>query len=126
MHTDKQRDRYRAQRGDLIRIPSPFSGNLNRIDGSTRGLTEAMRFDNFQRGASVREQGGDRRLTMINLIREDVQSRRLVYENEEIGGWEHVQFLGEFMVRECPLVQMMTSDKAIDLESLAGLLGTSL
>ena len=47
---------------------------------------------------------GDRRLTMANFIRangsvfEDVQSRRLVWEDEEINGRDDVQYLGEHMV----------------------------
>lgn len=51
----------------------------------------------------------DRRLAMINLVRvngsvlEDVQSRRLLYEDERIDGWDHVQYLGEHMVRGHPL-----------------------
>lgn len=110
METDKLGDRYRAQRGDLIPIPSPFWGSLNRLGGSFRGLPEAMRFDRFQKGESTHDRGGDRRLAMINLRREggyvveDVHSRRLVYEDErKTDGWHHVQYLGELMVRGYPL-----------------------
>ena len=69
-----------------------------------------MRFDRFQRGGSIYDRGGDRRLNMINLIRadgsvfEDAQSCRLVNEPEEIDGWDHVQYLGEHMVRAYPLM----------------------
>ena len=113
METDKSRDRYRAQRGDFLRIPSPFWGSLNRIGGSFRGLPEAMRFDRFQRGRSIYDRGEDRRLNMIDFIRadgsvfEDAQS----HEPEEIDGWDHVQYLGEHMVRAYPLIYFMTSDK---------------
>ena len=54
--------------------------------------------------------GGDRRLTMANFIRadgsifEDAQSRRLVWQDEEINGWDDVQYLGEHMVRGCPII----------------------
>ncbi len=49
-------------------------------------------------------------MSMMNFMRadgsvfEDVQSRRLVFEKEEIDGWDHVQYLGEHMVRKCLLV----------------------
>lgn len=109
METDKRRDRYRAQRGDLIRIPSPFRESLSRKGKSSRGLPEATRFDRFQRGGGIHGRAGDRRMTMINLMRadgsvfEDVQSRRLVFANEQIDGWDHVQYLREHMVGKCPL-----------------------
>lgn len=110
METDKGRERHRAQRGDLIHIPSPFWGSLNRIGKSSRGLPEATRFDCFQRKGAIHGRGGDRRLTMINLIRvdgsvfEDVKSRRLVFENKELDEWDHIQYLEELMVRESPLI----------------------
>lgn len=114
--TDKSRDRYRAQRGDSIRIPSPFWGSLNRIGGSFRGLPEAMKFDRFQRGGSNYDRGGDRRLNMINHIHErsifeNASSRRLVYEDEKIDGWDHVQHLGEHMIRGYHFIWNMTSDE---------------
>jgi hypothetical protein len=77
------------------------------MGGSFRGLPDAMRFDRFQKGGSIHDLDGDRRLPMVKLIRadgsvfEDVQSRRLVYD--EIDGWDHVQYLGEHMVRGYPL-----------------------
>ena len=58
----------------------------------------------------MHDRGADRRLTMANFIRadgsviEDAQSRRLVWENEEIDGWDDVQYLGEQMVRGCTLI----------------------
>ena len=77
-----------------------------------------MTFGRFRRGPSIYDRGEDRRLTMINFMREhgsefdDVQCRRLVYENEEIDGWDHVQHLGEHMVRAYALKGVMTSDKS--------------
>jgi hypothetical protein len=93
-----------------MRIPSPFWGRLNRIGGSFRGLPEATRFDRFQRGGNIYDRDGDRRLPMTRLVQadgsvfEDAQSRRLVYEDDKIDGWDHVQYLGEHMVRGYPLM----------------------
>ena len=98
MITDKSKDRYRAQRGDVMRIPSPFWGRVNRMVGSFRGSAEAMWFGNPPNRGSIYDPDADRRLPMIRLS-EDTQSRRLVYEHEEIDGWDHLQYLGEHMVR---------------------------
>jgi hypothetical protein len=93
-----------------MRIPSPFWGSLNRMRGSFRGLPEAMRFDYFQRCRSIYDRDGDRRLPMIGSTRADQSvfeyalSRGLIYENDKIDGWDHVQYLGEHMVRGYPLM----------------------
>ena len=64
-----------------------------------------MTFDRFQRGGGLPGRGGDRRLTMIDLIRadgsvfEDVESCHVVFQNEEVSEWDYVQYLGEHMVR---------------------------
>ena len=56
----------------------------------------------------MHDRGGDRRLTMANFVRadgfvcEDAQSRRLVWEDEQINGWEDIQYLGEHMVPWMP------------------------
>lgn len=77
---------------------------------SFRGLPEAVRFDRFRRGGSIYDRDGDRRLPMIKLIRadgsvfEDVQSRHLVYKYNSMDGWDHVQYLGEHMVRGYPFM----------------------
>jgi hypothetical protein len=90
-----------------MRIPSPFWGKLNCMGRSFLGLPEAMRFGRFQRGESIH---GDRRLPTMRLIRddgsvfEDVQSRCFTYGYEKIDGWDHVQHLGEHMVRRYPLI----------------------
>jgi hypothetical protein len=79
------------------------------MGGSFRGLPEAMRIGCFQRGGNFRDRDGDRRLPMMSFVRadgsvfEDAQSRSLVYASDEIDGWDHVQYLGEHMVRGYPL-----------------------
>jgi hypothetical protein len=101
--TDKPKDRYRAQRGDLMRIPSPFWGRLNRMVGSFRGSAEALWFGSSQTGGNNYDPDGDRRLPMMK-VSEDTQPSRIVYENEKIDGWDHIQYLGEHMVSRYPLV----------------------
>lgn len=102
---DKSKHRYRAQRGDLVRIPSPFWGNLNRTGGSFRGLPEAMRFDRSQRKRSMHSRGEDRRLPMALIRAADESlfggnhSCHLVHAHDESDGWDHIQYLGEYMVR---------------------------
>jgi hypothetical protein len=86
-----------------MRIPSPFWGRLSTMVGNLRGSAEAMWFGNSKRGAEIYGPHGDRRLPMMRLS-EDTQSRRLVYESEEIDGWDHVQYLGEHMVCKYPLL----------------------
>ena len=54
--------------------------------GSFRGSAEALWFGSSQTGGNIYDPDGDRRLPMMRLS-EDIQSRRLVYENEEIDGW---------------------------------------
>lgn len=103
MDTDKSKDRYRAQRGDLMRIPSPFWGRLSRMVGSFRGSAEALWLGSSQIGENVYDPNGDRRLPMMRLC-EDTIFRPLVYENEKIDGWDHIQYLGEHMVRRHPLM----------------------
>jgi hypothetical protein len=80
-------------------IPSPFWGKLNRMGGSFRGLPEAMRFDRFQRSGNICGRDKDRRLPIMTVIRTDAPGFEDVQENEKIDGWEHVQYLGEHMVR---------------------------
>jgi len=82
-----------------MRIPSPFWGCLNRMEGSFRGLPEVMRFDRFQRGGNIHDRDGDRRLPMMTVIRTDAPVFEDVQEDEKIDEWEHVQYLGEHMVR---------------------------
>lgn len=42
---------------------------------------------------------------------EDAQCHRLVYEEDKIDGWHHVQYLGEHMVCGYPLMRIITSDE---------------
>ena len=81
-----------------MRIPSPFWGRLSSVVGSLRGSAEALWFGSSQTGGNIYDPDGDRRLPMMR-ISEDTQPRRLVYENEEMDGWDHIQYLGEHMVR---------------------------
>ncbi|KAF2812279.1 uncharacterized protein BDZ99DRAFT_518138 [Mytilinidion resinicola] len=93
---DKSKNRYRAQRTDLMRIPSPFWGSVNRMGSSYRDSSDAMTFDRFQRGEVVHSRNGDRRLPMKQII-EEIHSRRLVLADDRIDGWDHIQYLGEHM-----------------------------
>lgn len=69
-----------------------------------------MRFGHSQGGKGIHARGGDRRLSTIQLVRadgsvsEDVQTCHLVYEDEKMDGWDHVQYMGEHMVRGYPLM----------------------
>lgn len=71
---------------------------------SYRGLPEAMSFSRFQTGVRGRRIHGDQRLPTMKLIGvdrsvfEDIQSR-FAYGHDKIDGWDHVQYLGEHMVR---------------------------
>ncbi|PQE10655.1 heterokaryon incompatibility protein [Rutstroemia sp. NJR-2017a BBW] len=94
---DKAKDRYRAQRGDLMRIPSPFWGRLSSMVGSFQGSAEALWLGSSPIGENIYNPSGDRRLPMMRLS-EDTISRRLVYEAEGIDGWDHIQYLGENMI----------------------------
>ena len=102
-------DRYRAQRGDLMHIPSPFWGNLNGIHKSLGRLPEVLKFANPKRDLDSYGGDVDRRLPMINTIGADeprfhsVQSRLPLHQNENIDGWEHIQYLGEHLVRGNPV-----------------------
>jgi len=86
-----------------MRIPSPFWGRLSCIVGSLRGSAEALWFGSSQIGRNIYNPDGDRRLPMMRLS-EDNQSRRLIYEDEKLDGWDHIQYLGEHMVRRYPLM----------------------
>ncbi len=88
-----------------MRIPSPFCGHLSNIGRSFQGLPAAMRLDSFQDGRHFRHGDTDRRLPIMRLTRadgsgsEDIETRRFVLEDEKIDGWDHIQYLGEHMVR---------------------------
>jgi hypothetical protein len=86
-----------------MRIPSPFGGRSKLIVGPFRGSPEALWFGSSQRGGSVYNPDGDRRLPIIRLSK-DTQPHNLVYDDEEADGWDHLQYLGEHMVRNCLLV----------------------
>ena len=86
-----------------MRIPSPFWGRLSRMVGSFRGSAEALWFGNSQTGGNIYHPDRDRRLPMMSLS-SDTQPRRLVYEDEKMDGWDHIQYLGEHMVRKYPLM----------------------
>jgi hypothetical protein len=72
--------------------------------GSFRGSAEALWFGSSQTGGNIFDPGGDRRLPMMRLS-EDTEPRRLVYESEMLDGWDHIQYLGEHMVRRDPLMR---------------------
>jgi hypothetical protein len=59
MDTGRPESRYRAQQGDLMRIPSPFGGSLKNMGSSFRGLPAAMGFDRFQGGRKFHGEDGD-------------------------------------------------------------------
>jgi hypothetical protein len=71
--------------------------------GSFPGSAEVLWFGSSQIGGNIYDPAGDRRLPMMRLS-EDAQSRRLVYESEKLNGWDHIQYLGEHMVRRDPLM----------------------
>ena len=94
-----------------MHIPSPFWEKMRLLDSSFRGLPSAMRFHS-QGGRAFHEHHGDRRLPILQSIRvggfgcEDISAPRLVYDEDKVDGWEHVQYLGERMVSENPLLEM--------------------
>jgi len=71
--------------------------------GSFRGSPEALWFGGSQIGGSFYDPDGDRRLPMMRLS-EDTELHRLVYEDGITDGWDHLQYLGEHMVRNCLLM----------------------
>jgi hypothetical protein len=71
--------------------------------GSFGGSAEAAWFGSSQAEGNIYDPDGDRRLPMIRLS-EDTQSSRVVYEDEKMDGWDHIQYLGEHMVRKYPLM----------------------
>ncbi|KAF1996938.1 hypothetical protein P154DRAFT_607356 [Amniculicola lignicola CBS 123094] len=93
----KSKNRYRAQRADLMRIPSPFWGSVNRMGSSYRGSSDVMTFNSFRRGETLHSYNADRRLPMMQIT-EEIHSRRLVLDDERIDGWDHIQYLGEHMI----------------------------
>ena len=78
LDTGKSKKRYLAQRRDLLRIPSPFWGELNRMKATLHGVIEATKVDRFGRVGGVHNRGRDRRLPMIRVIGEG----GLVYEDD--------------------------------------------
>ncbi|PMD47662.1 hypothetical protein L207DRAFT_415975, partial [Hyaloscypha variabilis F] len=99
--------RYLGQRRNLFHIPSPFWGDLNRMKASIYGQIEATRFDRFGRMRGIYSTGRDRRLPIIRVVGESWLidqgdqdgNGNLVYQPDSIVGWEHVQYLGEHIVR---------------------------
>jgi hypothetical protein len=68
------------------------------MSGTFRGVPDVIGFNRSLGGGRNSVQHGDRRLPMINLQQEDGIPSRLVFENDQIVGWDHVQYLGELMV----------------------------
>lgn len=64
-----------------------------------------MRAGNFQTREHIHDQVGDRRLPIMKTIRadepvsEDIQAHRFVHDNQKFDGWDHIQYLGEHLVR---------------------------
>ena len=115
MFTDdlKTTDRYQAQRSDMMHIPSPFLERLMGMNGSSRGLPEAIVYGQSRgrggvykpnKGNNKQKQAADRRLPMLHRIRgagsaySNIPLSELVPINREFIGWDHVQYLGENMV----------------------------
>ncbi len=90
---------YKAQRKDLMRIPSPFW----RFASHNRGLDGALdvlRYGQspWRKDISLHE---DRRLPMEKLMEFDrslLEDMRAI--PEELRGWEHLQHLGEHLVSD--------------------------
>jgi hypothetical protein len=77
------------------------------MKASIYGQIEATRFDRFGRMRGIYSTGRDRRLPIIRVVGESWLidqgdqdgNGNLVYQPDSIVGWEHVQYLGEHIVR---------------------------
>lgn len=98
---ERPNKRYMAQRRDLFPIPSPFWGDLNRMKAGPYGTIEATRIQGFRSRTGIFDPDRDRRLPITRVIGDsglDDSPRKLVYESNELYGWDDVQYLGEHMV----------------------------
>ncbi|KAF2129618.1 hypothetical protein P153DRAFT_431538 [Dothidotthia symphoricarpi CBS 119687] len=97
--SNKSQNQYRAQQGDLLRIPSPFLGAMTSRRGYGSGLPDALRHDHFESKRRDHDFEDDRRLPMKEFMQLDWSNfEKIQRVPTRTRGWEHTQHLGEHMV----------------------------
>ena len=88
-----------------MRIPSPFWGSSSGKRGYGAGNADALIFGRLRSGRRGFVSCEDRRLPMQELLSANLSiGDTLQPIPDRLRGWEHVQHLGEHMVRRNPYI----------------------
>jgi hypothetical protein len=87
-------------------MPSPFPGETNQAMSGSLGLPEGLKFDTHRNEEEEQNQDPDRRIPMVPRIKGvgniywKIPLNELERKEDEFIECDHMQFLGENMVRQ--------------------------